>query len=74
MAVALGATAARVLTGKPVPVMKLRGTVVESAEGVPVFIMVHPSSLLRVPDETDRRRARELFAKDMRKVKAMMRG
>lgn len=74
VAVALGATAARALTGKPVPVTKLRGTVVPSAEGVPVFITVHPSSLLRVPDEMDRRRARVLFAQDMRKVKAMMKG
>jgi uracil-DNA glycosylase len=74
VAVALGATAARALVGKPVPVMKLRGTMVESAEGVPVFITVHPSSLLRIPDEMDRRRARELFAEDMRKVKKMMRG
>jgi uracil-DNA glycosylase, family 4 len=74
VAVALGATAARALTGKPVSVMKLRGTVVSSTEGLPVFITVHPSSLLRVPDEADRRRARELFAEDMRKVKAMMKG
>ena len=74
VAVALGATAARALTGKPVSVMKLRGTVVSSTEGLPVFITVHPSSLLRGPDEADRRRARELFAEDMRKVKAMMKG
>lgn len=74
VAVALGATAARALTGKPVSVMKLRGTVVSSTEGLPVFITVHPSSLLRVPDEADRRRARELFAEDMRKVQAMMKG
>jgi DNA polymerase len=74
VAVALGATAARALVGKAVPVMTLRGTITESAEGVPVFITVHPSSLLRVPDEMDRRRARELFAEDMRKVKALMKG
>ncbi|WEX10157.1 UdgX family uracil-DNA binding protein [Chelativorans sp. AA-79] len=74
VAVALGATAARALIGKAVPVMKLRGTVAESLEGVPVFITVHPSSLLRIPDEMDRHRARELFAADMRRVKKMMRG
>lgn len=74
VAVALGSTAARALVGKAVPVMKLRGTVTESAEGVPVFITVHPSSLLRIPNDMDRRSARELFAEDMRKVKAMMKG
>lgn len=72
LAVALGATAARALVGKQVPVMKQRGTVVESAEGIPVFITVHPSSLLRIPNDVDRRSARERFTEDMRKVKAMM--
>ena len=74
VAVALGATAARALVGKPVPVTKFRGTLLESAEGLPVFITVHPSYLLRIPDELDRRRERERFAEDMRKVKAMMKG
>ncbi|WP_274425974.1 UdgX family uracil-DNA binding protein [Chelativorans sp. YIM 93263] len=74
LAVALGATAARALVGKQVPVMKQRGTVVESAEGIPVFITVHPSSLLRIPNDVDRRSARERFTEDMRKVKAMMKG
>jgi len=74
LAVALGATAARALVGKPVPITKFRGTLLESAEGVPVFITVHPSYLLRIPDELDRRRERERFAEEMRKVKAMMKG
>ncbi len=74
LAVALGATAARALIGKPVAVMKSRGTVATSAEGVPVLITVHPSSLLRIRDDVDRRHARDLFAKDMRKVKSMMKG
>jgi len=74
VAVALGATAARALVGKPVPITKFRGTLLESAEGVPVFITVHPSYLLRIPNELDRRRERERFAEDMRKVKVMMKG
>src|SRR5690606_4315905 len=45
VAVALGATAARALTGKQVPINRLRGSVVESVEGVPVLITVHPSYL-----------------------------
>jgi len=74
VAVALGATAARALVGKPVPITKFRGTLLESAEGVPVFITVHPSYLLRIPDELDKKRERERFAEDMRKVKVMMKG
>ncbi|WP_163269901.1 UdgX family uracil-DNA binding protein [Chelativorans alearense] len=73
LAVALGATAVRALTGKALAVNTLRGSVVESAEGVPVFITVHPSSLLRIPDREARHTARERFAEDMRKVKTMMR-
>ncbi|MCT7377760.1 UdgX family uracil-DNA binding protein [Chelativorans salis] len=72
VAVALGATAARALVGKPVPVTKLRGTTVESAEGVPVFITVHPSSLLRIPDREARHAERARFAEEMRKVKKLM--
>ncbi|TWG99712.1 DNA polymerase [Mesorhizobium sp. J18] len=74
VAVALGATAARALTGKQVPITRLRGSVVESAEGVPVLITVHPSYLLRIPNAAEKERERERFAKDMRKVKELMKG
>ncbi|WP_416207988.1 UdgX family uracil-DNA binding protein [Chelativorans sp. M5D2P16] len=72
--VALGATAARALVGRPVPITKMRGNIVQSAEGVPVFITVHPSSLLRIPDREVRHAARAQFADDMRKVKKLMKG
>lgn len=72
VAVALGATAARALVGKPVSITKLRGSTVESAEGVPVLITVHPSYLLRIPNAVDQEAERRRFAEDMRKVKALM--
>ncbi|UUP16966.1 UdgX family uracil-DNA binding protein [Nitratireductor thuwali] len=74
VAVALGATAARALVGRQVPVMRLRGDVVESVEGVPVVITVHPSYLLRIPNAVDKKRERERFSEDLRKVKALMSG
>ncbi|WP_309085443.1 UdgX family uracil-DNA binding protein [Chelativorans sp.] len=74
VAVALGATAARALTGKPVPITKFRGTIVQSEEGVPVLITVHPSYLLRIPDPMDKETERRRFLEDMRKVKAHMKG
>jgi uracil-DNA glycosylase family protein len=45
--VALGATAARQLLGRPVAVTKERGQWRERADGLPVLITLHPSALLR---------------------------
>jgi DNA polymerase len=49
--VALGATAARALLGRPVAVQAERGTWLhERADGRPVFVTLHPSALLRLAD------------------------
>ncbi len=48
--VALGASAAEALTGSRKDVLKRRGSVEEGREGLPVFLTVHPSFLLRLPD------------------------
>lgn len=58
----MGATAAETLTGKRAGILKRRGTI-EKTEAGPVFLTVHPSYILRLPDaakkaaETDRFRA-----------------
>lgn len=44
---ALGATAARAVLGRPVAVMKERGQWHASPHGVPVLVTLHPSALLR---------------------------
>jgi DNA polymerase len=64
--VALGATALRALTGKAMPVMKLRGTLVQGPDGVPVFATVHPSFLLRLPMQDDKQREYRRFVGDLR--------
>jgi uracil-DNA glycosylase len=46
--VALGATAARSLMGKAVPVMANRGQILAREDGRKVLITLHPSALLRV--------------------------
>jgi DNA polymerase len=51
--VALGATAARQLMGRPVAVMSQRGQWLERADGIRVLITLHPSALLRVLDDRD---------------------
>jgi DNA polymerase len=47
--VALGATAARSLLGRPMAVMAERGQWFARGDGLQVLVTVHPSSLLRLP-------------------------
>ncbi len=68
LAVALGATAAYSLLGSSVSVMRERGTILQSAEGLDVFVTVHPSFLLRVREEETKARERKLFVEDLKKV------
>ena len=66
--VALGATAAQSLVGRPVPILSNRGEVLDLPSGLQVLITVHPSALLRLRDEHERRAAYEAFVGDLRSV------
>jgi len=68
--VALGATAGRSLFGKVVTISKLRGEPHALADGSECWITVHPSSILRAPDDDARREARKLFVRDLKRIKA----
>jgi uracil-DNA glycosylase family protein len=68
--VALGATAARSLTGKTVTISKLRQKPLELADGTMLAVTVHPSSLLRIKDEADKRAAYKSFVADLKAVAA----
>jgi uracil-DNA glycosylase len=72
LVVALGATAAQALLGKAVPVTKLRGSVVERDDGLRVFVTIHPSFILRIPEEIDKQAERRRFLADMREVGRLM--
>ncbi len=66
--VCLGATAAQALLGKDFRVSRQRGQFFE-ALGMPVMTAtVHPSSILRAPDEETRALEMEAFIADLRKV------
>ena len=65
--VALGATAARSLTGKPMAVQKIRGTLLALEDGAKLVVTPHPSSLLRIPDREDRRLQYRAFVNDLRR-------
>jgi uracil-DNA glycosylase family protein len=66
--VCLGATAAQSLLGKAFKVTTGRGKFVPSPLAPLVMATVHPSSLLRAPDEESRRREMARFMADLRKV------
>jgi DNA polymerase len=64
--VALGATAARSLFGRPITIAKLRGRMVELPDGTPAFVTIHPSFLLRIQDDADKEREYRNFLADLR--------
>ena len=66
--VCLGATAAQALLGNDFRVSQQRGELIESPLAPFVMATVHPSSILRAPNEEKRRKAREEFTSDMKKV------
>ncbi len=66
--VCLGATAAQALLGRQFKVTEQRGQFVESPLAPFVMATVHPSSLLRAPDDETRHREMERFVADLRKV------
>jgi uracil-DNA glycosylase family protein len=68
LAVALGATAARALTGRDVTISRLRGRLMRLREGVDGFITVHPSFLLRLPDAESKEREFRNFVADLELV------
>jgi DNA polymerase len=64
--VALGATAAQALFGRTFRVTKERGRPVDSDLADVAMATVHPSSILRAPDEESRREERGAFVADLR--------
>jgi uracil-DNA glycosylase len=66
--VCLGATAAQALLGREVRVTRDRGRLLETELAPAALATVHPSSILRAPDEAARRRERALFVDDLRVV------
>jgi uracil-DNA glycosylase len=70
--VALGSTAAQSLLGRGFRVTKQRGVPVESELARHVVATVHPSSILRAPDEDARRQAYANFVSDLRAVAELL--
>ena len=68
MVVALGSTAAQAIMGRDFRVTRDRGKVT-SCPYAPWFLAtIHPSAILRIPDDAARHEARAAFVQDMRTV------
>ncbi|MEM8754303.1 MAG: UdgX family uracil-DNA binding protein, partial [Pseudomonadota bacterium] len=68
LALALGATAARALTGSGEAITSRRGRFEEGVAGTPVFLSIHPAFLLRLRDPDERARQTQAFEDDLRRV------
>jgi len=70
--VGLGATAARSLLGKAVTISKTRGAAIDLGDGSEGWITVHPSFLLRLPDESARHAEYARFVADLARVRGRL--
>jgi uracil-DNA glycosylase family protein len=65
LVMALGGTAARALLGHPVIVSQLRGSPTRLSATAHLWVTIHPSFLLRVPDDAQRRAEYARFVKEL---------
>jgi DNA polymerase len=72
LVVAMGATAAQSVFGKITPINKSRGRLIDLDDGTKALVTVHPSYLLRLPDEDARAREYERFVDDLKIVAKML--
>jgi DNA polymerase len=70
LVVAMGVTAASALAGKGVTLSRLRGQVLAfaAADGQRGMVTIHPSSILRAPDEAGRRAAYAGLVRDLKRA------
>jgi len=71
--VALGSTAAQALLGPKFRVTKQRGEFLESTLASYIMATVHPSSILRAPDDETRRLEYRRFVDDLKKLARVVR-
>jgi uracil-DNA glycosylase family protein len=74
LVVCLGATAAQALLGRTFRVTRSRGQAIRGTPWAPVVLAtVHPSSILRTPDEEARAQALRAFVSDLGEAARLMR-
>lgn len=73
LVVCLGATSAKALLGSGFRVTRDSGVVLESKLGYPALGTIHPSAILRAPDNDARRTQRRRLQDDLRVVAELLR-
>ena len=68
----MGASAARGVLGRAVTISRTRGTPIP-LDGSTALVTVHPSYLLRLPDEASKQREYAAFVADLRQAGDMLR-
>jgi uracil-DNA glycosylase family protein len=71
---ALGATAARSLFGRPVTIAKVRGQALTLPDGAPIVVTIHPSYLLRIDDDERKVAEYRMFVADLRTCTKVLTG
>jgi DNA polymerase len=66
LVLAMGVTAASALVGKAVTLSRTRGKLMTFADGRQGMVTIHPSAILRAPDEAGRRAAYAGLVKDLK--------
>ena len=66
--VCLGVTAARSVLQRRVTISASRGEPLTSPEGYRTFVTIHPSAILRVPDQKNREAEEHRFVDDLRRA------
>jgi uracil-DNA glycosylase len=74
LVVAMGATAAQSVLGKITPINRHRGHLIDLEEGIKALVTVHPSYLLRLPDEEARVREYQRFVDDLKIAGELLNG
>jgi uracil-DNA glycosylase len=73
LVVAMGTTAAQCVFGKTTPINKNRGRLIDLPDGIKALVTVHPSYLLRLPDEEAKAQEYERFVSDLKMAAAAFR-
>jgi len=74
LTVAMGATAARSLMGRPIKITEARGRDLQTAAGRPMLVTIHPSALLRLRDSVSRAAEFDRFVADLRNIGTLVPG
>ena len=64
--VALGATAVRSISGRPLSINKIRGRVLPLPDGGRLLATIHPSYILRIEDDVDKRAQYKRLVADLK--------